>query len=221
MDAMLIGRVIRKRAIVLCCAVCGIAAMGTPAVAQEADDKAFVELIGEDLSNWTNPFDWGEATLEDGIISLRGDEKWFLVSDTTYDDFILEAEVRVPEGGNSGIQFRSHYEPNRLWGYQAEVDPSDRAWSGGLYDEGRRGWLAPLEGEDRADARGAFRQGEWNAYRIKAEGPHIQIWLNGVKTADVEDDEELEGYIALQHHGEDGLVYEFRNVRVKRLGDGG
>src|SRR5690606_4190251 len=147
----------------------------------EADD-GFVNLIGEDLSNWLNPFEWGEASLESGVISLRGDQKWFLVSDTTYDDFILEVEVRVPEGGNSGIQFRSHYEPNRLWGYQAEVDPSERAWSGGLYDEGRRGWLVPLEGDDYQEARGAFKPGEWNAYRIRAEGPHIEIWLNGVKT---------------------------------------
>lgn len=206
--------------------LCGLIAAAIPAIqpaaAQPADE--FVNLIGDDLSNWINPFEWGEASLEDGVISLCGDQKWFLVSDTTYRDFVLEAEVRVPEGGNSGIQFRSHYEPNRLWGYQAEVDPSDRAWSGGLYDEGRRGWLAPLEGEERADARAAFRGGEWNAYRIKAQGEHIEIWLNGIKTTDFRDDEDLEGYIALQHHGEDGFVYEFRNVRVKRLaekGDGG
>lgn len=178
----------------------------------------FVPLINEDMSGWTKPFDWGTYSVDDGIVELGGDEKWFLVSEETYDDFVLEAEVFVPDSGNSGIQFRAHYEPNRLWGYQAEVDPSDRAWSGGLYDEGRRGWLNSLEGDEKAEARGAFRNGEWNHYRIRAEGPHIEVWLNDVKTTDYYDTADISGHIALQHHGEEGLVYRFRNVRIQELG---
>lgn len=180
--------------------------------------EGYVALINDDMSRWTKPFSWGSYTVEDGVVSLQGDQKWFLVSEETYGDFILEADVFVPDGGNSGIQFRAHYEPNRLWGYQAEVDPSERAWSGGLYDEGRRGWLHTLEDDHYTAAREAFRNGEWNHYRIKAEGPRIEIWVNDVKTTDTYDTADQSGHIALQHHGEDGLVYRFKNVRVRNLG---
>ena len=58
-----------------------------------------------------------------------------------------------------------------------EIDPSDRKWTGGLYDEARRGWLFPLDGHPTAQA--AFRQGEWNHFRIEAIGDHIRTWVNG------------------------------------------
>lgn len=174
---------------------------------------------GRTLNGWIKPFDWGEAWVEDGEIRLRGNRKFFLVYDKVFKDFELEVEVNVPRGGNSGIQFRSHFRHNRLWGYQAEVDTSDRRWAGGLYDEGRRGWLVPLK--DQPEKQSAFKNGEWNHYRIRAVGPHIQIWVNGVQTVDFVDKDEkhrdLSGYVALQHHGERGLVYRFRNIRIRIL----
>ncbi len=96
------------------------------------------------------------------------------------------------------------------------MDPSDRRWAGGLYDEGRRGWINPLK--EQKEARSAFNPDQWNTYRIKCVGNHIQIWVNGTKTTDVYDPTDLSGYIALQHHGEDGKVYKFRNIRLRDLG---
>ena len=64
---------------------------------------------GNSLVGWHNPFDWGEASVVDEEIVLTSDKKFFLVSNKSYKDFELEAEVFVPVGGNSGIQFRSHY----------------------------------------------------------------------------------------------------------------
>ena len=84
----------------------------------------------------------------------------FLTSPRDYGDFLLEVEVRIEAGGNSGIQVRSHDRNNHLVGYQVEIDSSPRKWSGGLYDEGRRGWLASLE--DNINAREAFAVGKWN-----------------------------------------------------------
>jgi len=170
---------------------------------------------GSNTKGWSNPFQWGEVTTEDHEISLQGSRKYFLVSDRVFRDFELEVELNVPPGGNSGIQFRSHYRLNRLWGYQAEVDTSDRRWAGGLYDEGRRGWLVPLKGKPTAQA--AFKNGQWNHYRIRAVGDHIQIWVNGVNTVDTHDAVTAEGYIALQHHGEKGLQYRFRNIRIREI----
>lgn len=144
-------------------------ALFVPVVPGEEPAGEWIELFdGKTLNGWIKPFDWGEAWVEDGEIRLRGDKKFFLVYDRVFRDFELEVEVNVPVGGNSGIQFRSHFRHNKLWGYQAEVDTSPRRWAGGLYDEGRRGWLVPLK--DQPEKQAAFKNGQWNHYRIKAVG---------------------------------------------------
>ncbi|MHC4836916.1 MAG: 3-keto-disaccharide hydrolase [Planctomycetota bacterium] len=141
----------------------------------------------------------------------------FLVSRETYADFELEVELRI-DGGNSGIQVRSAVDPEaaRVVGYQIEVDPSERAWSGGLYDEGRRGWLDPNEGKE--EARAAFDPAGWNHYRIRCEGDRIQSWVNGVPCADWRDDMDAEGHVALQVHGGAKTDVWWRGLRIERLG---
>lgn len=140
----------------------------------------------------------------------------FLVSQETYGDFELNVEVKI-DGGNSGIQIRSHYdaENDRVFGYQIEVDPSERAWSGGLYDEGRRGWLDSNVGKE--DARAAFDVDGWNHYRIRCVGNHIQTWVNGVACADFHDDADAEGHIALQVHGGAKTDVWWRGLTIQRL----
>ena len=180
---------------------------------------------GETLAGWTNPYTWGEAKVVNGEIHLTADKKFFLCTERTYTNFIFEAEVMLPEGkANSGFMFRCHVEPNRVYGYQAEVDPSDRAWSGGLYDEGRRQWLHPQKPENspsanafREQTKGALKRDEWNQYRIQAEGDRLRIWVNGVLCTDYTDDMDAAGHLALQHHGEKGQTYRFRNIRIKEL----
>ena len=179
---------------------------------------------GESLSGWRNPYDWGEAQVTGGVIELRADEKFFLVTEESYDNFVFEGEVRVPDReSNSGFMFRAQVDTNRVYGYQAEVDPSERAWSGGLYDEGRRGWLNPPEGDSAAGAtfrqnRGdAFDPSGWNRYRIRAAGDSLRIWVNGQMTTAYRDTVDSEGVIGIQHHGEDGKVYRFRNLRIREL----
>lgn len=183
---------------------------------------------GRTLDGWSHPFDWGEAWVEEGEIRLRGDRKFFLVTEETFRDFVLDVEVLLPDlDSNSGIQFRSHVERNRVFGYQAEVDPTARRWSGGLYDEARRGWLNPAA-EDTAAAT-AFRTGpglafeptEWNRFRIEAIGDSLKIWVNDRLTTAHRDTMDQEGHVGLQHHGEAGKVYRFRNVRIREVGGGG
>jgi sugar lactone lactonase YvrE len=102
-----------------------------------------------------------------------------------------------------------------------EIDPSDRGWSGGIYDEGRRGWLQPLS--LNTAARYAFRQGNWNQLRILAVGNSIKTWINGVPAADLTDSMTGEGFIGLQVHGvgprQDPLRVRWRNIRIKELDD--
>ena len=140
-------------------------------------------------------------TWEDGILSGAGDapRSAFLVSPEIHGDFEFACEVWIEDGGNSGIQVRSEVVGNRsVRGYQIEVDSSSRRWSGGLYDEARRGWLQDLEG--REAAQGAFQRGEWNHYRIECEGPRLRSWVNGIPVTDYLDVMSLEGVIALQVH---------------------
>ena len=189
------------------------------------DEEWTVLFDGETLDGWANPYEWGEAWVEDGEIHLLADKKFFLITeDSTYGDFIFEAEIFMPEGqANSGFMFRANVEPNRVYGYQAEVDPSDRKWSGGLYDEGRRGWLNPDRDDStsvaafREQAGEAFKHGEWNQYRIHTEGNRLRIYVNDVMTTDYTDDLDAEGVLAIQHHGEEGKIYRFRNLRVREL----
>lgn len=192
----------------------------------QAQDDGWIDLFdGKTLNGWTNPYDYGEAKVVDGEIHLVAGKKFFLCTEKTYSDFIFEAEVKMPEGqSNSGFLFRCHVEPNRAWGYQAEVDTSERAWSGGFYDEGRRAWIWPKKPNDsptgnefREKTKGSFKRHDWNHYIIRAEGSHIQIWVNGVLCTDLTDDLDAEGYIGLQHHGEEGKLYRFRNIRIKEL----
>jgi len=191
---------------------------------------------GKNLDGWHNPYEWGHAEVVDGEIHLTANKKFFLVTDKQYGDFILEGEVHLPEGkANSGFMFRCHEKTNKVFGYQAEVDGSDRRWSGGLYDEGRRGWLWPsstgrtkeksaLEHEEESKAhfkqpevRNALKRNDWNTYRITCKGNKLKIEVNGVVTTEYEDDTDAKGYIAIQHHGEKGQTYRFRNLRIQEL----
>ena len=193
---------------------------------KESEEEGWVSLFdGKTLEGWENPFTYGTVEVKDGEIHLTANKKFFLCTKKKYADFIFEAEIQLPKGkSNSGILFRCHKQKNRAFGYQAECDPTSRAWSGGLYDEGRRGWLYPKKpnnsksgDEFRAKTKGSFKRYEFNKYRIHCVGNHIKIYLNGVLCTDYKDDKDAEGYFGLQHHGEKGQTYKFRNIRIKEL----
>ncbi|NNJ26279.1 3-keto-disaccharide hydrolase [Alienimonas chondri] len=191
----------------------------------QADDGFTPLFDGKTLDGWENPYTWGEAEVVDGEIHLKANKKFFLVTEKEYDDFVFEGDVHLPEGkANSGFMFRANVEPNKVYGYQAEVDGSERGWSGGLYDEGRRGWfVSPKRGDEESEAAfkkragDAFKRNGWNTYRITCRGDHITIAVNGTVVSDFQDDTDAAGPIGIQHHGEKGAVYRFRNLRVKPL----
>jgi hypothetical protein len=177
---------------------------------------------GQDLKGWKKLNGEAGFVVENGEIvgiSRLNTPNTFLAAGKTYGDFILEYEFWVDPLLNSGVQFRSlsraDYQNGRVHGYQAEIDPSERAYTGGIYDEARRGWLYPLSLNPMG--RKAFRQGAWNHMRIQAIGPNIGIWVNSVNTANIIDDMTLEGLIALQVHSINHSSMEGRQVRWRDI----
>mgnify|MGYP000215203805 CR=1 FL=1 len=196
---------------------------------ETSESDGWVELFnGENLDGWEAVA--GTATFEvvDGVIvgkAVEGSPNTFLRTNEIYGDYILELELKIDHlSSNSGIMTRGQYDPDGrdgnglVFGYQIEADPTERAWSGGVYDEARRGWLYPLE--LNPDAKSAFKMGEFNKYRIEAIGNEIKTWVNGQEVAYLIDDTDATGFVALQVHSiqnpEDaGRTTEFRNIRIK------
>ncbi len=202
-------------------------------------DRGYDPLFsGKDLTGWRNPYPHGEAKVVDGEIHLKGDKKFFLVTEKNFSNFRVSVEIHLPEGpANSGVMFRCHVDEDadkKVYGYQAECDGSDRKWSGGLYDESRRGWIWPStkgRSEDRflkheAESKAAFAEptiasalnrNGWNRFEITCIHDLITIELNGVQTVRFRDATDTSGFIGIQHHGEKGQTYRFRNLFVKEL----
>lgn len=154
--------------------------------------------------------------------TVTGSPNSFLATEKTFGDFILELEFKVDGEINSGVQVRSESKPDyqngRVFGYQVEIDPSKRAWTGGIYDEARRDWLYPLE--YNPSAKNAFKKSEWNTMRVECVGPRIRTWINSVAAAQIVDDVTPRGFIALQVHSvskpEDaGIKIHWRNIRIQ------
>lgn len=204
--------------------ICGVLAGGLSG-AEEPKWGEWQNLFnGQNTQGWKNPYEWGTVTVDSGEIHLLADKKFFLVTERSFSDFEFEGEILMPDGkANSGFMFRCHVEKNKVYGYQAECDPSERAWSGGLYDEGRRQWLNPKRGDKeseqafKAKTQGAYKPGVWNKYRIRCIGDRLEIFVNDVQTTDYRDSMDASGPLGIQHHGEKGQVYKFRNLRVREL----
>ena len=204
-------------------------------------EEAFVPLFdGKTLTGWEQHSGKAEYRVENGTVvgkTVPDTGNSFLCTTKKYANFILELEFKVDPSMNSGIQFRSNYytqeteveiagkkkkfPADRVHGYQFEIDPSTRAWTGGVYDEGRRGWLFDLKNNEAA--RKAFKQGEWNQVRIECRGSSIKTFLNGVPAADFTDELTAEGVIALQVHGigkkteAAGKEVMWKNIRIQEL----
>ncbi|MDH5399475.1 MAG: DUF1080 domain-containing protein [Cyclobacteriaceae bacterium] len=196
-------------------------------VNKEKTNDGWVDLFnGKDFKGWKKRGGEAEYKIEgDAIVGYTklGTPNTFLCTEKNYTDFIFEVEFMVNPLLNSGIQIRSNslkeYRDGRVHGYQIEIDPSPRAFSGGIYDEARRGWLNPLTRNE--EGRKAFKVGGWNKYRVEAIGNTIRTWVNGVQCANLVDDMTAEGFIALQVHGvgkdteKDGITVKWKNIRIK------
>lgn len=196
----------------------------------------FIPLIGFSQSNWTQLFNgknfdgWeikqGQADFEilnDGIIqatSILNSPSTYMGTVNHYDDFILEYDVFVTPGLNSGVQFRSLVsKKGQVYGYQCELDTDEfRSWTGGVYDQSRRSlFLYPLTRNEKG--KNAFKNGVWNKVRIEAVGNSTRTWVNGIQCSNLIDDTSKSGFIAMQIHSiksteNEGKVVKWKNIRI-------
>ncbi len=212
-------------------------------------EESWADLFnGKDLNGWVVRGGKAPYKVEDGAIvgtATLNTPNTFLCTGRDYADFVLEYEFKVDPRLNSGVQIRSESFPeetvvkweditktvpaDRVHGYQIEIDPSDRGWAGGIFEEAARGWLYPgMCGGDK-DAFGAqgkklFKQGDWNAVRVEAIGDRIRTWLNGELRADIKDSRTKSGFIGLQVHSinkgsnAEGAQVSWRKLRIQDLG---
>ena len=186
---------------------------------------------GENFDGWETRGGAAKYTIEDGGVivgsSVPNTKNTFLCTKKHYSDFILEYEFLADPRLNSGVQIRSNslpeYRNGVVHGYQVEIDPDTRRgrlWSGGIYDESRRGWLNDLKNNDAA--RKAFLAEKWNKVRVEARGDSVKTWINDVPAADLVDSMTLSGFIGLQVHGvgkrTEPLQVRWRNLRIQDLG---
>ncbi|RFS22838.1 DUF1080 domain-containing protein [Chitinophaga silvatica] len=209
-----------KKTIILCSS---LLCLYGAAIAQKAQWQQLFN--GKDLKGWKQLGGEAKYHVENGEIvgtTVMNTPNTFLATEKEYGDFILELEFKLGAPFNSGIQFRSQSEPTyqngRVYGYQMEIDPSDRKWSGGIYEEGRRGWQYPLE--LNPTAQNAFKKDDWNKYRIECRGNEMRTWVNGVPAAHLIDTSLPKGFIALQVHGigknegENNKNIYWKNIRI-------
>lgn len=199
-------------------------ALALPAI---AEDGAVDLFNGENLEGWTQRNGTATYEVKDGTIvgtTADGSPNSFLCTDKEFADFDLSFEVKVDDRLNSGVQIRSKTyktRTGRVNGPQVEIEASGEkgAEAGYIYGEAlSTGWLTP---KDKLKPHKHFKDGEWNQYRILAEGPRIRVWINGELISDLTDEKRHkshpQGFIGLQVHSIGKGQGPWRNLKIKEI----
>ncbi len=194
-----------------------------------AKDELASIFDGKTLKGWTQRNGTATYKVVDNTIvgtTTKGSPNSFLCSDKLYDNFELVFEVKVHNNLNSGVQIRSQTKEGpkgRVNGPQVEIEASGSkgAESGYIYGEAAGGWMTPA---DKRKPHKHFKDGEWNKYRILAEGARIQTWINGTQISDLVDEAKLKshpkGFIGLQVHGVGNrgpFDVAWRNIKIREI----
>ena len=203
-----------------------------------AAEKLTPLFDGKTLTGWATKGGTATYRVEDGVIvgrTVEGSKNTFLSTPRDYADFEFECDVKCDVALNSGFQIRSHVyaqptpqasdpkkkrEAGEVYGYQCEIAAAAKGVSGNFWDEGRwTKWHDDLT--KKPGAATAFKDGEWNHYRIVAQGDRIRSWVNGVPCADFRDTLDATGFIGLQVHsiakGKGPYEVRWKNIRLREL----
>ncbi|MEJ2703904.1 MAG: DUF1080 domain-containing protein [Sedimentisphaerales bacterium] len=231
---------------ILCFVVLASAAVSV-GLARDRQKTEWTPLFdGKTLNGWSVHSGFAKYNVEDGAIvgtTVKGSPNSFLCTDREYGDFVLEFEVLLDPRLNSGVQIRSKIAkaekvfvfsgrdgapqrrvipPDRVYGYQVEIATEKAGSSGSIYDEARRAFMLASTTSDPAASK-AFKDGQWNKFRVECKGERIRTWINDVPCVDLRDGMTSRGIIGLQVHGVgDAGPYEvrWRNIRIQAADEG-
>jgi hypothetical protein len=200
----------------------------------------WVNLSDSTLQDWKKLGGDASYVMQDGVITgTTGTGKNTFLSRGPYANFELEFDVRCDAELNSGVQIRSHQysedtpqesKPNRIrekgevYGYQCEITSKtngENGCAGNFWDEGRRTrWLDLTV--NAAEKQAIYKPGQWNHYRVIAQGNRIRSFVNSVPVADFTDDRDASGLIGFQVHsvkkGAGPYTVSWKNIRIRKLG---
>jgi len=182
---------------------------------------------GKTLDGWEVQDDerkwWkvADGMIVGGSLTEKVPHNTFLATQDSFGNFELVLKIRIRGAGgfiNSGIQIRSTRVANshEMQGYQVDAGPG---WWGKLYDESRRNKVIGAPKDAKAVAA-AIKEDDWNEYKIRAEGPAIRSWINGVAALDYVEQEAaipLTGQIGIQVHGGGQALVEVKDITIKSL----
>lgn len=194
---------------------CSEASVDTPT--SLFDGKSFSGWQGDTMNTWRVE----DGMIVGGSLTETVPTNEFLVTDRSYDNFILTAKIKLTgnEGFiNSGIQFHSKRlsDPDyEMQGYQA--DWGEDYWAS-LYDESRRN--RTLIAPDSTQVASWINKNDWNDYKVHTENGRIQLFINGHQTVDyTEQDSSIpqSGLIGLQIHGGGKARVAFKDIFIEEL----
>ena len=183
--------------------------------AKEAKE-GFVSLFdGKTLKGWHEFGTKGSWTVKDGALLGQADKPKLyalLVSDEQYGDFTVRLKFKM-FAGNSGFYIRSELRgADEARGLQLEIAPGGGDFTSGIYESYERGWLAKPAAEQTAKL---YKKDDWNEFVVSANGPHVVVHFNGVKTVDFEDPKgRRSGHFALQQHEGMANHVMFKDIEI-------
>lgn len=196
-----------------------LTALAAAAPAPIFDGKSFDGWEGDTAKTWRIV----DGAFVGGSLTEKVLRNEFLATKKKYLNFDLTLKFKLTgtEGFvNSGVQFRSvriDKPANEMRGYQADIGEPE--WWGCLYDESRRNKV--IAKSDMSKVGPVIKKSDWNEYRVRCEGPRVQLWINGVQTVDyTETDPEIakqDGHIAVQIHGGAKAEASFKDIQIEEL----
>ncbi len=178
---------------------------------------------GKTLAGWEGDAAWWRVEageIRGGSLTTKVPKNFFLATEKSYQNFDLRVKLRLTGTGfvNSGIQMRSVRVLNssEMSGYQVDYG---KGWYGKIYDESRRNRVI-AESKDAAAVLAAIKEGEWNEYRILAEGNRIRSWINGVPALDYLETEPniaADGKIGIQIHSGGMAEVQAKDITIEEL----
>jgi hypothetical protein len=184
---------------------------------------------GKNFKGWNLIGSNARAWVEDGAFVCHQvsntPEHTFICTEKEYDDFIFEAEAIIEGPLHTGFLFRcidanSDTANVAIYGYQLKIDPTERRWTGGIFDDFGKSWKWFYPLTDSEKARSAFTLNKWNHFRVEAIGDRIKVWVNDIPTCNLVHNKYQKGYIAIKIHSMghnpemENVLMRYRNIRI-------